>query len=90
MISIGELEQRRSKRFGKLDPDGDGFVSVAEVEAAAREGREPEKVAKALDRDKDGKVSQSEYIAGASAVMKYFDKNGDGGLDKNEWRAARR
>lgn len=53
---------------------------------AGREGKNP--LVLALDTNKDGVIDASE-IANAPAALKTLDKNGDGQLTRDEYRAAR-
>lgn len=40
-----------------------------------------------LDANRDGRISQAEAGADATIVFSSADKNGDGYLDKSEWRS---
>jgi hypothetical protein len=40
-----------------------------------------------LDTNRDGRISQAEAGVDASLVFSSADKNGDGYLDKNEWKS---
>jgi hypothetical protein len=40
-----------------------------------------------LDTNRDGKISQAEASADANIVFSSADANGDGYLDKSEWKA---
>ena len=39
---------------------------------------------KQMDENKDGKVSEEEFLKPNKAQFKHMDKNGDGGIDKAE------
>jgi hypothetical protein len=64
----GGLSQHQQKVFGKLDGDGDGKVTGAELKAAF--GGENQKVADfvmgKLDKDGDGAISKDEFAAGTT------------------------
>lgn len=40
-----------------------------------------------LDANRDGRISQAEAASDTTVVFSTADKNGDGYLDKSEWRA---
>ncbi len=92
---------RRMKRLKMIDTDGDGNISQAEKEAAIekRRARRAEKrdARKTktrmrhmrLDSDKNGLISQQEFMAHADALFTRMDTNGDGVLTKGEGRKAR-
>jgi Ca2+-binding EF-hand superfamily protein len=56
------LEQRL-RRFNELDEDGDGFLSLEELEGipGIREGH-AERILAHLDKDEDGQVSADEFL----------------------------
>lgn len=41
-----------------------------------------------LDTNKDGRISQAEAAADSTIVFSSADKNGDGYLDSEEWKAS--
>jgi hypothetical protein len=61
------MEARAAERFKKLDANGDGGVTQAEIDAARKQG-EAERFKK-LDTNGDGKLSQAEMEAGRKAMM---------------------
>jgi Ca2+-binding EF-hand superfamily protein len=61
------MEARAGERFKKLDANGDGGVTQAEIDAARKQG-EAERFKK-LDTNGDGKLSQAEMDAGRKAMM---------------------
>lgn len=79
-------EDRRSgpaEFFAALDTDGDGKVSIAELEAA-KASRFAE-----MDADGDGFISAEELVQGqqmrrAERMLKRLDKDGDGLLSAEE------
>ena len=46
-----------------------------------------EKAFEALDKDKDGRISQQEYLDAAAKTFNKLDKDGSGHLDKEELKA---
>jgi Ca2+-binding EF-hand superfamily protein len=61
------MDARAGERFKKLDANGDGGVTQAEIDAARKQG-EAERFKK-LDTNGDGKLSQAEMEAGRKAMM---------------------
>lgn len=61
------MDARAAERFKKLDANGDGGVTQAEIDAARKQG-EAERF-KRLDTNGDGKLSQAEMEAGRKAMM---------------------
>lgn len=61
------MDARAAERFKKLDANGDGGVTQAEIDAARKQG-EAERFKK-LDTNGDGKLSQAEMEAGRKAMM---------------------
>jgi len=61
------MDARAAERFKKLDANGDGGVTQAEIDAARQKG-EAERFKK-LDTNGDGKLSQAEMDAGRKAMM---------------------
>jgi len=78
----------RSDRMERLDTDGDGAVSVAELKA-----RHQEFVARA-DANRDGVITREEMQAlrakrrAARQARRFPDANGDGVVDQAEYQSA--
>ena len=81
MASHCEAFQGRPNRQGPPGERGGG--------QHARPGTLEVPIIKALDADKDGKIS-SEEMANAAAALATLDKNGDGVLERDEMMPARR
>ena len=75
-----------------MDEDKNGLVSASELQAFY--GPENEKVATAaertagLDHDNDGELSGEELRGSLAHRFKWMDKNKDGNVDLDEYRAA--
>ncbi len=71
-----------------------GVVHAAEDQQDMPPMGGPEGNIKIMDTDKDGKVSQDEYLAHArqraERLFKMLDSNGDGFLTKDEFQAGRK
>ncbi|WP_293393645.1 hypothetical protein [Nevskia sp.] len=71
---VQDLDPRR------IDLDGDGVVTAAEVErASAAQFR-------AMDGNADGQLSQAEFIDARLKLMQGFDSNRDGVVERAELR----
>ena len=85
-LELSELPEHMQKFMGKADTNGDGVISVEELQAGAEKMR-AEHLAK-LDTDHDGKVSREERKAAfekfAEERFSKMDKNSDGALSKDE------
>jgi len=87
------------ERFGKLDTNGDGFVTQAELDAqrTEREARFQEhrgdimekggKLFSHIDANSDGVVDQSEALKFAEARFSKLDSNSDGVVERSEFKA---
>lgn len=77
---------RLAKHFDAIDANKDGQVAAEELRAAhaaRRAGKGGGMFARA-DGDKDGRVSQQEFIAKATERFQRLDANGDGFLTQDE------
>jgi hypothetical protein len=96
MISAAEHSAGAKAKFGKLDADGDGRVTAAEMDTAhsgagAAGGAAPamssaEKI-KAIDTDGDGAITAAEHEQGSRGMFTKMDANGDGNLSAEEMQA---
>lgn len=69
--------------FGKMDVDGDGIITMAELEDHER----AERIAKRFERmdaDADGKVTTGEFAQAGAKLFQRLDENEDGYLSKGE------
>jgi Ca2+-binding EF-hand superfamily protein len=94
MISAAEHTAGTKAKFGKLDADGDGRVTAAEMDAAhsgaggsaAPAMSSAEKI-KTMDTDGDGAITAAEHEKGARGMFNKMDANGDGNLSAEEMQA---
>ncbi|HEY0412377.1 MAG TPA: EF-hand domain-containing protein [Allosphingosinicella sp.] len=87
-VTRAEVEQMNKDRFAAMDANKDGFVTAAELGAAAG----PERAARMIERldtDKDGKVSAAELSQRMLGMFDLADANHDGTLTPEEQAAAR-
>lgn len=85
---VGSIEER----FKALDTNGDGFIDKAELEAAQATEIDfhVRKTMHDLDRDKNGKISQDEYLARAKERFARLDLNDDGKITAEDLPPSRR
>ncbi|WP_342237336.1 hypothetical protein [Inquilinus sp. OTU3971] len=82
VLTRSEVQAARSRMFDRIDTDRDGALIAAEAEAARNQARartdgrstrfagmQGERLA-ALDRNRDGRVSRDEFVAGTG----WFDR----------------
>lgn len=83
---------RLAEHFDAIDANRDGQVSADELRAAhaARRGGKGGGMFARADADKDGRVSQQEFIARATERFQRLDANGDGFLTKDEAASGRK
>ena len=88
-ISPAEAGAVRTVRFLRLDSDGDGVITEAEMLAAAQE-RIARRIAKKfarMDRNGDGRVERAEFDDRGAARFARLDNDGDGRVSREEIRA---
>ncbi len=67
-------QETHASLFARLDANRDGFVSFAEYAALARNKQKHRGQILALDKDKDGRITDSEFRrVGAKQLMKWLD-----------------
>lgn len=83
-----EYDTNTRARFARLDKNGDGFIDAAEIEASITQrmekrhsrmhGRMGERLMRAFDADRDGKVTKDEFMASVRKRFAQLDLNNDG------------
>ncbi len=103
-FSFDDAKQFVLDRFDKLDPDRDGTLTLAELQAPLRErmnkakGTEKNRLQsslklleaefKAMDKDKDGTVDKNEYVALLQTRFDAANRDKDQTLEPNELKTA--
>jgi len=87
VVTRGEALRPITQRFARIDTDGDGFASAAEIDAArdADPSRFDERMLARLDVDLDGQVSAAEFAVRGRAVFVRADANDDGAVSYREF-----
>jgi len=89
---LSTYEYNSDAAIRMMDDDKNNLVSASELQAFF--GPEKKNVASAAERivgidlDKDGELSADELHVGLERRFKFMDKNKDGNVDINEYRAA--
>lgn len=91
-VTVAEYASAAQTMFRMMDADKDGAVTVDELGAArdaigAGGNISAEKVVAANDSDNNGKLTLSEWMAGANAQFSALDGNHDSVLDGSERKA---
>lgn len=75
-LSKEEAEAAYARSFGRLDKDGDSFLTAAELG--------PERKLEHLDTDKDERISIIEFMRGFDSRFAEADRNMDKHLNREE------
>jgi Ca2+-binding EF-hand superfamily protein len=91
-VTRAEFSAARDKMFTRLDRNGDGYLSKDDSShrLAARRDGSADRLADAmatLDKDKDGRISKTEFVNGPSPLFDRADTNHDGTIDAHELQA---
>jgi Ca2+-binding EF-hand superfamily protein len=82
-VDSQEFAKASAVRFGHMDADGDGAVTLAELEDRARR-EHVERRFKRMDADEDGRVTEAEFTAAGDRLFQHLDENEDGYLSMGE------
>ncbi len=88
--NVKSKEEQDTYAFGTLDADGDGALTLDELngEMTGPFSRTTERYFELLDRNQDGTIVMAEYrIRPAEALFTVLDANWDGRLTLQEWKA---
>jgi len=90
-VSRTEFVDARRARFAKMDRNGDGAFSDADLPRLVRKraGDRIEQVVAAFDGDRDGRLSRDEFVNGPTRLFDLGDRDGNGLLDRREMEAMR-
>ncbi|WP_299308933.1 EF-hand domain-containing protein [uncultured Croceicoccus sp.] len=89
-ISSAEYAQGWSRTFEAMDSDGDGTLTVEELDAARTAiGRlstlSSERLIELADQDNTGTLTLAEYVGAANTNFQRRDLDGDGHISREEW-----
>lgn len=92
-ISRAELTAHRASQFDRLDRNKDGFITDNDIPKMVQNRLPPEmsgdKLRANFDANKDGKVSEAEFVNGPSLMFDRADTNGDNLVAQSELQAVR-
>ena len=97
-ITRDEAKRQRGEMFDRLDRNKDGYLEEDEARLVQKKHHFMRKMHRAerrtdrhmaMDADKDGKISLSEFTNAPSPLFKRLDSNGDGAISAGERKAAR-
>ena len=92
-VSRTEFTAFRASQFGRLDRNKDGFITDSDIPKMVQSRLPAEmsgdKLRASFDANKDGKVSEAEFVNGPSVLFDRADTNGDNMVSKAELNAMR-
>ena len=92
-ITREEMMAQRSAHLERADTNGDGLLSVAEIEAMAfeRAKRRAERMVERLDANGDGMISMDELRTNARFYKRFdrIDRDSNGTISEDEFEQAR-
>ena len=93
-LTQDEYDTRTRERFARLDKNSDGIIDAAELEAAFSQNAAPrgatpggapgERLLRAFDTNKDGKVTKDEFLAIVTKRFAEMDLNNDGKISDED------
>ena len=98
IITRKEIRKQRGEMFDRMDRNKDGYLEADEARLVQKKHRYMRKMHRAerradrhmaMDTDKDGKISLSEFTNAPSPLFTRLDSNGDGVISTEEQAAAR-
>ncbi|NSY40037.1 EF-hand domain-containing protein [Leisingera sp. ANG59] len=92
-VTKAEIQAMKDAHFAKADANGDGKLSLEEMQAQAREraGERAARMLERFDKDGDGALSKDEMPQPrrAGKMFDRMDADGSGGISKGEFEEAR-
>jgi hypothetical protein len=90
-LSQEEIDSSRAERFGQFDGDGDQSLTLQEYEQLWLDAMRERMVDRFqhLDADGDAKVTAEEFQRPFAKMVQRKDRNGDGVIDRNDFRRHR-
>lgn len=88
-VTSAQFIARHVDHFMAADKDGDGKVSLSELEASGRGKRKAAHLFQQMDANHDGFVDRNEAQAYFAQRFQHLDRNGDGVLEPNERHPAK-
>jgi hypothetical protein len=88
-IVLAEAEQRFADRSAAMDLDGDGYITADEA-LAYHQAMQAERMKQRFERRHGERISVQEHAALQLERLSKLDTNGDGIVDRDEMRAARK
>lgn len=92
LVSRQEFVNYRAQQFGRLDRNGDGYITNTDLPRAlarrAPAGMSPQELVTQFDANGDGRVSQAEFVNGPTPAFDVVDANNDNLATEAEFDAA--
>src|SRR5690606_4073258 len=92
VVTRDEYRAARARAFARLDRNGDGYLddrdSARRRSIGRRAGDRVDGLRAELDTNRDGRISEREFVGGALPGFDRLDADGNGELDAEEIAAA--